>query len=745
MQISGMLLVLAFCGQALDDTLPPGSFTPANPLHSSSVAPPAVAPPPTTWAEPAEAAVRSNPQPTAAASQQGRQPVRPPEMVAAALLLPAGSPLSGQPLTLANALSTTNERRVQLAVVQTYWGLVQALAEYHYGVDYVQTLAAIKPRSADVPTFRGLQASAAAQLRETELRVLRLQYELAALVQLPPSAALPLPADRPHVGAYRTSFGELFAGRTPPEPARLAEKILPLQHQVIEAQAAAVLAAEDARNATVEDYSAGRLNAAAVASCSAELLTQQREFMRFVCDYNRNIADYGLAVVGPAASPQALAAVLIGPPRATTSPDPAGQPVQAVGANEPIPTHPLRQPSSVAPGAAAVPSKNEPTLAPPRDGWKKNQPTPARPLDRMKTEPTLAPPRSGDVDREPSSSPSYNRTLPGGRNEPTLAPPAELPQGEPTTEAPLVPVDPQPQKPSPNTSAIPQTANKMAASSPEQAGSAFERSSQGSATIGLLYPGLVDASTAVQAKQLTAALHWDRSLPPAFGSPMTLSECLLRDAGNNRRETIEAYWQLRERAAEYQLLASQVEFYESLQPIALNRRNEDGGATEMLRLHAAQLAAQAGIRKSQAALIESQYALAMRIGALNDAQWPLASTIPHSGGYLMKLDARPRSLTEAWPVRRLAATLPGLSENVRQHAAAVVDADMARATAIANYEKGRGTLEEVLSDLGRQREQTLVFLRSLTEYNKAIAEYAVAVLPANMPAHQLVSALVMQP
>ena len=126
----------------------------------------------------------------------------------------------------------------------------------------------------------------------------------------------------------------------------------------------------------------------------------------------------------------------------------------------------------------------------------------------------------------------------------------------------------------------------------------------------------------------------------------------------------------------------------------LERRNEPSGAADMLRLQAAQT----GRRRrccdeAHVALVEAQYALALRIGAVADAAWPLASTVPHSGSYLLKLDAQPRNLAESWPVRRLAATMPGLGESVQQRAAAVVDADAARVAAAERYAAGGATIE----------------------------------------------------
>ena len=78
------------------------------------------------------------------------------------------------------------------------------------------------------------RADAAAQTQEAQLGLLRAQYELAALMRAAAGTPLPLPADRPHVGPYRTDFKAMFADRTPPEPARLADRILPVQWRQVD-------------------------------------------------------------------------------------------------------------------------------------------------------------------------------------------------------------------------------------------------------------------------------------------------------------------------------------------------------------------------------------------------------------------------------------------------------------------------------------------------------------------------------
>jgi hypothetical protein len=650
------------------------------------------------------------------------------DIVAQAMQLPAGCAIGGQPLTLAAALGSTSDRGQQLMIVRAYWRLVRAAAEYSFCRDYVKALDRIKPGGQADAVLRPAMAAATAQLHEIELGAVRAQYELAELMRLPPSSPLPMAADRPLVIAYGTKFNEMFAGRTPPDLARLSDRILPIQRQAIDDRAAAVQAADDALVAVADDYQSGRGDAASVIACGREVLRQQRAFIETVCAYNRNIADYALLVVSPGTSPQGLKTILIGDPSQMggSSVSAAEQAVRATSGNEPISTNPMRQPG-----------RNEPTLAPPRP---KNEPTLAPPPS--KAQPTFVPPNEGWKTNERKSTAIPDSLKPVGKDEPQLTPPPRGATADPprVLEAPVVPVDSLP------VPATPRTARKPVVRPPASMGDLGGTTATATATsIAPLYPALVAAMPAGRAKQLATALYWDRLLPKDAGKPISLADCLLRDGNGDHRPTIEAYWLVRQRAAQYQLLAQQTELLDAIAPTALERHNQPSGAADMLRLHAAQLAIQAAMRESHVALVEAQYVLALRIGALAEAAWPLASTVPHSGGYVPKVEEQPASLRESWPVRRLAAMMPGLGQGVQERAAAVVDADAARVAVAGKYAAGTATIEQVIDGITEQTEQTWAFLEAMAAYNRAIAEYATTVLPPGTPVGKLVAALVTKP
>jgi len=80
----------------------------------------------------------------------------------------------------------------------------------------------------------------------------------------------------------------------------------------------------------------------------------------------------------------------------------------------------------------------------------------------------------------------------------------------------------------------------------------------------------------------------------------------------------------------------------------------------------------------------------------------------------------------------------------------VVEADAARAAAAQDLVAAEelaadgSPLEGLLKSIRRQSDATSAFLQTLTAYNRAIAAYALSVLPPDVPADTLVSALVVR-
>jgi hypothetical protein len=642
------------------------------------------------------------------------------EMVAESLQIPAGSATAGQPWPLAQALAASTDRKQQLLVIHGYWQLTEALAKYHFAFEQTAQLGQLRGRPADDTAMRAARAAATATLRESELAVISAQHDFAALVQLPAESPLPLPADRPHVGGYRTNFQSLFGRSSPPPIARVIDRTLPIRLTAIKERTAAVQAAQDAFLAAADSYQAGQTDLSVVMSAAEQLLLQRRAMIETVCRYNHDIAEYAVSVLGPNVTAQQLVGALIEQGSPAVEPRPSEHPgdIQPAEYLQPITPSGQLQPVRTMPGQptpALRPARNPPALVP------------------VETRPPATFNHSANKNvSEPDGDPLF-APEPAARSF-SPEPSARSSSPEPTATGEII------QKPDKSNPTQP---NAVADQSPVDTRSGLNDSKQ--SLTSSLYSALIEAPAAVRAKQLTLALHWDRSLPENSAKPMSLSECLAREAGGNRRETLAVFWTTRQRAAEYQALVQNADFLENLASDALERRNEPAGAAEMLYLRAARLSAKAAVDEAQAALVESEFELALRTQSTAEKVWPLASTPPHSGSYDLNLSAQPRQLVSSRPMLRLSAAIPVLGVSVQEHADAVVEADAARSAIVESYLAGAKPLGSVLQCVSQQTRHTFAFLQTLTDYNRSVAEFALTVLPADIPADKLAAALVVQP
>ncbi len=324
----------------------------------------------------------------------------PPEMVAEALKLPPQSKLTGRPLRLLTAISSAPDRWQQLHVTVAYWRLVQAVAKYRFAWHYDDRLLRFADAAAGEISWRVARASSAAMLREAEVAAVVSQHELAALVLARPDAPLPLPADRPHAGPYRTYFEELFVVRIPPARAKLIDRTLPVRCLAIESRAAAVRAAEAAEAEAVAAYGQGRADLPTVLAVMQQSLRQHEALIESVCRYNEEIADYVLAVADPGTTPPALLRMMITPVEdpVRTLANTVDPQVRPAGHQEPAPT-PAKRPGVNVPTPATRPGVNVPTpakrppqTAAPQRQWSASEPS-------VESVPALGPPgKESDAD-----------------------------------------------------------------------------------------------------------------------------------------------------------------------------------------------------------------------------------------------------------------------------------------------------------------------------------------------------------
>ena len=210
-----------------------------------------------------------------------------PEVVTRLFALPADGVVAGRPITLLEALGSARDRSEQTEAARAYWQLSAALGQYRVWHDAAERLRHMEPRADDAPVFRAARAKTAESLRNAELAAGRAQRALAEIARLSSSQPLPLPADLPHIGPYRTNFDEVYAVQNVPPSMRLIHRTLPLRRKGIDARATAVQASEDAAETAIDLYRAGTIELAVLLSCLGRVADERAALVCDVCQYNR--------------------------------------------------------------------------------------------------------------------------------------------------------------------------------------------------------------------------------------------------------------------------------------------------------------------------------------------------------------------------------------------------------------------------------------------------------------------------
>ncbi len=445
------------------------------------------------------------------------------EVVAAVLSTPPAGALLGRPLTLAEGLASANDRTRQLQVVRAYWRLAGALGVYRAHYQAAEELRRLTPRPAEIAPLRTAQNAAMVALEESRKIASGSQQELAEVAVLSANLPLPLPADLPHVGPYRTNFDEVYAMRNVSPRARLLHRMLPLGHQAIDARAQAVVTADDAFQALLDAYASGQADLSAVLASLTELTEQRLALATDVVEYNDRIAEYALAVVSTPMSGPSLVPLLI-----KTAADSRAAPGRASGAMAPA-----SQPGVPATFLQSAPAANLEFVPP-----------------QVLGQPTPAPPR-----QLPPAAPDMPRLVP--RYDTQTAP---------------APSEPTPASPQSSQSPAARVVQRMQADA--------------TGSIGGLYPALANATAPMRAKQLSEALHWNPALGGSNAQPIELREFLRGVAAADRRAALDAYWIAAERVAVCQVLVQQNEMLGQLAPVALDQGGRAAGGMLLLRARA---------------------------------------------------------------------------------------------------------------------------------------------------------------
>ncbi len=224
--------------------------------------------------------------------------------------------LATRPLPLLEALERSGDRGRRLWITQAYWNLVEKVAVLRWTAEAVERLEYVAP-SGDPHDRAVLDVAVASRLADVaaaRAALVSAQQELVDLVRLPATEPLPWPVDRPLATSYETHFDVLFASRIATGRIRAIARSLPLEHEEVDARAAAVHAAETALAMAENDHARGSRGIEAVIAAHAAVLEQQQALAKSVTRYNDDIVEYVMAVADFSVPDEQFATMLIGAP-----------------------------------------------------------------------------------------------------------------------------------------------------------------------------------------------------------------------------------------------------------------------------------------------------------------------------------------------------------------------------------------------------------------------------------------------
>jgi hypothetical protein len=700
------------------------------------------------------------------------------ELVREAVVIPKSLAVEGRGTGLYEVLRYVGDRRRQIDVVRSYWKLACEAAEYHFAwqqAQFLEHLSKVTAQRGGDPTI-GTEiatrlATARAQQREAELELNDAQFAVAERAMLPQNAQRPLALDVPHTGIYRTQFERIYSGRTPPARAYLLNRTLPLRKQVIDTRSEGVWAAQDAYEAAFDAYQKNQLPVEEVLTALDDFRTRRGEFIAAVERYNDEIAEYALMSAPEGVPLPQLVGMLIKnptlpPPDATGAVDEFGN-IVPVGYTGPVPT-PEPTPDPVS--AEAMPFQPMPAATMPSPaistGASRSIPANALPAAAMPpaqfNPPADAQPLTAAASTNPSpSSPAPTAVVPTSAVVPpsfsTTSAPATLPsfgppsganplRGQPTPAPPPVPASDNGRYRTnkiplglPDASTVPPANSGAATLVPPAVGSSLRDPAVVPAGY---YASFASLSAGRRAQELVEMLYGPVTLPEAKTTTISLADCLSSVGPQDREAVLGSYWTAAELRARYRIWTQTAEQLEAMSQTTLRFGDSTAKMSAMLRVRSAKLAAEA---ERAAALADLE---AVRCRLTDDVRRPLAGpwllpdTLPHGGGYKMKLEALPTSLASLPQLQRPVRRIPMLHETLQLRAEAVVAADAAAESLTGRYAQQKTTAHTVLAAIERQARESVALLQTTTRYNLTIGDYALAVLPPTAPREMLVSAMV---
>ncbi|MEM8944846.1 MAG: hypothetical protein AAGD11_06645 [Planctomycetota bacterium] len=236
------------------------------------------------------------------------------------LVQSTGQPQSPQAnkLPLSEAVQGAQSRREQSERVRLYWQLSRAVSDFRLAAleaMHLQTQrnGLLQP-SADWTT--ALQAAnGRKQIASAAVKIAQLRLHQA--MGRSGEAALPLPTDLPHCGAYQTKYDQIFQGRGSPEARQLVD-LLSMRHKQL-AQASADTSAALQWHRLVSQQRGAQTDDRLLLKAYEQLALQRRAFVAAAYSYNQDIARYTDLAVPQEVGTVRLVAMLIQPSGAASS------------------------------------------------------------------------------------------------------------------------------------------------------------------------------------------------------------------------------------------------------------------------------------------------------------------------------------------------------------------------------------------------------------------------------------------
>lgn len=231
---------------------------------------------------------------------------------------------SAEPLGLAATLidalnaSAGLDRR---ALIQAYWRTCEELAALQVTKQEAELLRRLESAALRLRQQPGgaeamlhlhtSQLASQAAIEECMAGLLNAQFALAQLMRRPLEGPWPLPTTAPHAGGYRLKLDAQPATLLQSTVVRQIATTLPLEHEVLQARANAVVNADAARVETALGVEAGQRSLNEAVDAVQYLVEETLAFLDMQTTYNLAFADYVIAVAPPGTSAATLAGVLV--------------------------------------------------------------------------------------------------------------------------------------------------------------------------------------------------------------------------------------------------------------------------------------------------------------------------------------------------------------------------------------------------------------------------------------------------